>query len=152
MLVACGGGSSSSGGGEALSAARTYSGSETFTFAIAGELTETASGPITVTIDATGNVTVVDEDGVDNLEASATNPNRTPTVGVESGAVSVAEIEILHGQLGMVLVLAVTRGPYLDRVAGVHVENPVGVSSAQSYETTAIDHDVGSGVVEHLRC
>lgn len=75
-LAACDG-SSSSGGGttntdpgstfpspDTTSVAGTYLGSETVTFTIPGELTETRSGTITVTIEASGNVTLVDEEGV----------------------------------------------------------------------------------------
>ncbi len=54
-LAACGGGSSSAAG--------TYRGTENFTFTIPGVLTDSGSESITVTIDAAGNVTVVDEAG-----------------------------------------------------------------------------------------
>lgn len=84
MLAACGGGESSSGAGSTADVqtssdpggvsepsreasvpltAGTYQGTETLTFTVPGEFTRTETGPINITIDSAGNVTVTDEDG-----------------------------------------------------------------------------------------
>ena len=50
----------------------------------------------------------------------------------------------------MVLVLTVRRGPYEIAIACVHVEDSVLVAPAQGHQAATVDHDFGSGVVEHL--
>ena len=67
-------------------------------------------------------------------------PPPPPSVRV-AGGVAVGEGEVLHGELRVVLVLAVRGGPALGLVAGVHVEDAALAAAAQGDLAAAVEHD-----------
>src|SRR5262249_56853244 len=69
---------------------------------------------------------VAGERAVDHLELAAAVEDRAAPAAVDqvAGRVAVGEGEVLNGQLGPGLVLAVRGGPVLVRVAGVQVQDP----------------------------
>ena len=89
---------------------------------------------------------------VDDLEPAAAHEDRAAAAALRrlAGGVAVGEGQVLHGQLGVVLVLAVRRRPALGLVAGVHVEDPALAATAEGDHAAAVEHDLGAGVVHDL--
>ena len=75
---------------------------------------------------------------------------RRPALGHVTGRVAVDEREVLDGEPGMVLVLAMRGGVHLGLVAGVHVEDAALATAAQRDLAAAIEHDLRPGVVADL--
>jgi len=91
---------------------------------------------------------VPEEFAVHDLELAAASPDRsTSIVGGVGFRISVDEHEVLEGEPGRGLVLAVRCGPLEGGVAGVHVEDPGGPSSTEGHLAATVDDHVGHGVV-----
>src|SRR5581483_463327 len=87
-------------------------------------------------IRAGGVAAVAGEAGVHDLEPAAPVEDGPASAAVgdvrrQTRRVAVGEGEVLHGQLRILLVLAVRGGPALRLVAGVQVEDPARAAAAE---------------------
>src|SRR6185369_9689827 len=85
---------------------------------------------------------VADEPGADDREPAAADEDRaaTATLGQLAGRVAVGERQVLHDQLGRLLVLAVGGRVALLLVAGVLVEDPALAAAGQRHLPAAVEH------------
>src|ERR1700722_14621354 len=91
----------------------------------------------------TGGIAAVGgEAGVDDLELAAAVEDgpAAPAVVDLPGGVAVGEGDVLHGQGGSGLVLAVRGGPGLGRIAGVHIQDAPHAAAAQRDQAAAVQH------------
>ena len=95
---------------------------------------------------------VAEEARVDDLDPAAPHEDGAPAAALDrlAGRVAVGEGQVLHGEPGVVLVLAVRGGPDLGLVAGVHVEDPALAAAAERDLAAAVEHDLRPGVVADL--
>ncbi len=95
---------------------------------------------------------VADEPRVDHLEPPAPDEDRAApaALGPLAGGVAVGERQVLHGELRVVLVLAVRGGEALRLVAGVHVEDAALAAAAERDLAAAVQHDARAVRVHHL--
>src|ERR1700733_10183633 len=86
---------------------------------------DTAQGAAVGAHAAGEGAAVAGEAGVDDLELAAAVEDgpAAPAVVDLPGGVAVGEGDVLHGQSGSGLVLAMRGGPGLSRIAGVHIQD-----------------------------
>lgn len=105
-------------------------------------------------VGASGFASVSGKDRVHDLQPSPSDEDGTTSasLGRLADGVAVDEVEVLHSQSRMILILAVRSGPNLGLVACVHVENSSIASAGQGDQSASVDHDVRIGVVTDLGC
>ncbi len=94
---------------------------------------------------------VVEEAAVYDLEAPSPHPDRSAAVELGLAArVPVHKGQVLNREPGVILVLAMGRGPHLRLVTGVHVQDAGCPTPRKGHQAAAIDDHVRVLVVEHL--